>query len=121
MPTPAQLARRAGFRDSLRVRGREMITNTDETVTAIVDDAQPHDNPTNELQAKRPVFAFVFIAVGAVASPRDILHFRETDQGGRNYRVLGYAESAADGVSWKFECEAQRLNVPADDEPVEPE
>lgn len=109
--TLAQRMRGAGFNANLRVRGREMITDTDETVTALVDDAQPLPDPTDEAKAMNVIFASISVLVGAVESPRDIGFFRETAIGGRNYKVLRFMESSADGVSFKFECESQRMNV----------
>lgn len=109
--TASQQMRRSGFRTNLRVRGRECITDTDETVFVLVDDTQPFPDPTDESKAMAVVFAHVHVEAGKLESPRDVGFFRETFIGGRNYKVLKYLESAADGVSQKFLCEAQRLNV----------
>lgn len=108
--TAAQQMRSAGFAASLRVRGRAAVTDADERVTILVDDTQPFPDPTNEAKAETPIFAHVSIKAGAVASPREVAFFVESGAGGRSYKVFRYLEAAADGVSWKFECEAQRLN-----------
>jgi hypothetical protein len=113
--------RLTGFRANVRVRGRACITDTDETVTVLVDDAQPFPDPTQELKGKTVVFATVAVEVGSLESPREVGFFRETAIGGRNYKVLEFDESAADGVAWKFKCEAQRLNVPTDEQDAETE
>lgn len=107
--SPAQQMRKAGVLANLRVRGRLAITNTDETLKILVDDRQPLDDPTSEAKRMGAVFAAVTIAAGAVKQPREVETFKETESG-RVYSVISFDENAADGVTWKFTCEAHREN-----------
>lgn len=117
--TPTQQARILGFKAQLAQRGRAAFTDTanangdPETVTIIVEDQAVLPDPDKPLQMETPVYVRVHCLAGAVKNPRKVGHFYEGTPvlKGRAYKVLEYQESASDAVSWKWLCEAERLDV----------
>lgn len=101
--------RERGMRATLMVRGRSATTDTGEAVFMVVQDQPPLDDPDQPAQSKTAIYCAISIAAWAVADPRAVKLFTESEAGGRAYRVLRYDESSADAVVWKFFCEAQRL------------
>lgn len=108
--TIAQNMRIAGFKASLRVRGRCMTTDGGDVVTVLVQDAPMLQDPDKPAQQKQPVYVMIFALAGAVADPRAIESF--TDNAGQDnervFKVFRYDETSGDAVAWKWFCEAQR-------------
>ena len=111
MPTLAQQLRTNAFRSAhLAVRGRVVTTDTEETLTVVVQDMpEPLDPESGSVaRAKGPVYTKVTAAVGDVTDPRAIETFTEAD-GGRVHKVNRYDETVADAVTREWTCEAQRI------------
>lgn len=106
--TPVEKHRLKAFKETLRQRGRAMTTSDGDKLTAV-----PHDQPLltdtdHTAQAKLPVYTMIHALAGSVTNPRTLTTFTDL-KSGRNYDVIRYEESAADNISWKWFCEAQRL------------
>lgn len=107
--TPAQKARTIGFKASLAVRGRAMTTDAKASLTAIVSEEPLLPDTMHTAQAEKPVYSTVSALSGAIANPRTVTAFTET-QTGRVHTVQRYDESSADSVVWKWFCETSREN-----------
>lgn len=110
----AQKARLAGFKASLRVRGRlAVVTSSDEgdneqQITLMVDDMPVIADPDGRAaQAETPVYSTVACLAGSLDNPRAVTRFTE-DATGKVYNVIRFVETAGDRISWKWDCEAQR-------------
>lgn len=72
---------------------------------ALIDMEQP-------AQAKNPVYVWINALNGTVDSPRAVTKFAEVGDDGKptskTYAVIGYEETSADVIVWKWKCEAAR-------------
>lgn len=86
--------------------GRTLRTDTNETVSAQVEDWQPIDDPEFSARQKNQVFVVVTAAVGCVADPRLVRRFYRDHI--NYYKMLKFSETEGDLVTWRWICEAQR-------------
>lgn len=115
----AQKARAAGFKQNLRVRGRVVTLVSDNEddnehdITVLIDDIPMMADPDRVAMAMLPVYVSVSCLAGSVEDPRSVQAFSE---GGKDYKVIEFLETAGDRIAWKWKCEAQRDAFPAEPE-----
>jgi len=105
--TPVEKLRLKSFAKTLQMRGRAVTTDQKDSLTAVIQDQPLLPDLEHTAQAKLPVYSVVHAMAGSVVNPRSVTMFTETATG-RFYDVLRYEESAADNLTWKWFCEAQR-------------
>ena len=114
--TPSELGRLRGFQANLRIRGRNMVADTTESVRVLVQNASALPDPERPAQGTQPVYAMSSCLAGAVRDPRAIGKFTEGDGANQTvHKVLAYTETSGDRVTWKFEVESQRADLSAQD------
>ena len=87
-----------------------MTASTGENVVAIVADEPLLMDEINVAQTQKTLYSTVSAPTGSVSNPRAVTGFTETTGDFRTYSVIRFDESAADGVTWKWFCEALRQN-----------
>lgn len=111
--TAAQKARLAGFKASLRVRGRvatvgsENEDDNEQQITLLVDDAAMIADPDRPAQAENPVYVVVACLAQSIEDPRSVTQFTEVATS-KVRKVIEFLESDGDQISWKWRCESQR-------------
>ena len=114
----AQKARIAGFKASLRVRGRLATigsANEDDDkhqLTILVEDAPVMPDPDRPAQAENPVYATVACLAGSVENPREVSQFAEVATK-KVHKVLGFIETSGDQIGWRWSVETQRDTYPS--------
>ena len=114
--TIAQQMRLAGFMANRTVRGRPMAPFAGATqgsaIQGIVQEAPMLMDMEHPAMVKNPIYVWIHVLAGDVADPRAVTQFNEIAADGtatgKQYFVIGYEETAADVVIWKWKCEAQR-------------
>jgi hypothetical protein len=113
--TMSEKLRLAGFKTSLRTRGRALSADTGESVTGIIHEEPVLPDIEHTAQAEKTIYATVTTIAStvkdpqfsSVANPRTVKTFTES---GKEYFVIRFEETSADRLTWKWFCEAQREN-----------
>ena len=113
-----QKARIAGFKASLRMRGRLAAigsANEDDDkhqLTILVEDTPVMSDPDRPAQAQNPVYATVACLAGSVENPREVGLFTEVKTQ-KVHKVLAFIETSGDQIGWKWTVESQRDIYPS--------
>lgn len=105
-PSLAEQCAADGFQANLSAWGRQLRTDTNENVMAIIEDWAPMDDPEFSGRQKNPVFVTVTATAGCVADPRAVTKFFRDHI--NYYKTLKFGETEGDLITWRWICEAQR-------------